>query len=915
MKSTPQRSHVEVYSDGCRIGGAASKQCNLDQEQEQNINMDNNNIISNSSSASTTQHIQTPPLRRSSRRRTIAPIYFRPNNSGKFESGNSSSSNSTTSNYSSSSSPKKVKQGKPYPIYDNSNIINNITTGHKTNNNNNKRHISINEHPCNQENVPPCSSSSSMSTSLTTKVEASTSTSTPTQTTIVPNKTATMSSLSHQSGTSSLDYLDKFQRTLPQIQVHSDTLEKEADKGNKPSLSSLSSSSSSDMNSLCNGVTNLVNVEQGVKKNYASEYFVVTRTKLRRSKRIRKKKEKRNSKNKTFSSPSLSSSLSSSSMSISTASSPPTTSKDRQHEIAILVGQSKKEENEVSVSIQKSDASGIELEEVSEDVATECGKKDDNSLMFMSSIAFDQIDELDENYKHLSNVQVGKGTILSKTKHTEGKNNQMEVVDRRSPTILNDKFDLQLNNTENLVTNVVTSRRRRSLRRRKSLSLPERYRDDNTLLYLKPPSKFHKDIDSPSSSEDSKSSAKEENSKNEPIPIDPGSSSFTPSIKQKIRTRTVKVEQDGKKSSISLEEGHNTSSNNNYTNHNCSSVADKRIKEGGNNEPADIICIQEKASTEPYISNRNMPKKRRRRSSAGLHTGGFISLADIAKIEKEAAIRQKRRSPDSVGIHSDVGKDVGKDEEDSSYCKSDKNEVTDKGGLLTTNASIDTSEAPLNHGNRRKRHNCGDGQVVKGHKADFNENCMIKAHEIKNTITTLLNFEEVLTKVRTSTYLSVSKIFRNTPHNCKIVSFLPSQPCMSARIFSCATILFEKQITHSITDSSEIPLPLLEAFVKAELASLMDTKAEYVRPTKKVHFCSTNNCSIFTPVDTEEGSEKIIEHCISSTYKVLTEINHLRKQGKDGNICALISVLQDIISSNHLLVECSKVRVNESNVT
>ena len=110
-------------------------------------------------------------------------------------------------------------------------------------------------------------------------------------------------------------------------------------------------------------------------------------------------------------------------------------------------------------------------------------------------------------------------------------------------------------------------------------------------------------------------------------------------------------------------------------------------------------------------------------------------------------------------------------------------------------------------------------------------------------------------------------------------------------------------------DSLDTLLPLFRLLVRAELASLTDTQVKHNYHKKKVNFCSIDNSSMITPVDTEKGSEDVIENCISSLHEVLHEAGNLQGKVREGSLNNFISILLSITatSSNPLLEECSKV--------
>jgi hypothetical protein len=96
------------------------------------------------------------------------------------------------------------------------------------------------------------------------------------------------------------------------------------------------------------------------------------------------------------------------------------------------------------------------------------------------------------------------------------------------------------------------------------------------------------------------------------------------------------------------------------------------------------------------------------------------------------------------------------------------------------------------------------------------------------------------------------------------------------------------------------------------MTSLQDTDhtiRNEIGKKKKVCFCSFDNSSIITPVDTEHGSESIIENCISSLHKVLQEIDVVKQKNINEHISVIMVTLAQLSSNakNALLIECVKV--------
>ncbi len=130
---------------------------------------------------------------------------------------------------------------------------------------------------------------------------------------------------------------------------------------------------------------------------------------------------------------------------------------------------------------------------------------------------------------------------------------------------------------------------------------------------------------------------------------------------------------------------------------------------------------------------------------------------------------------------------------------------------------------------------------------------------------------------------------------------------MSARLFACIILIQEQKDKNFDTESL---LPLLRAFVDAEISSLKDTQIKHNISTKKLHFCSTDNSSMITPVDTEEQSEIVIEACIDSFHNILKQCQIFSQKRQLESLRAFIATLQQINATSHnsvCLIECAKV--------
>ena len=132
---------------------------------------------------------------------------------------------------------------------------------------------------------------------------------------------------------------------------------------------------------------------------------------------------------------------------------------------------------------------------------------------------------------------------------------------------------------------------------------------------------------------------------------------------------------------------------------------------------------------------------------------------------------------------------------------------------------------------------------------------------------------------------------------------------MSARLFAC--VLLKQERRDGQFDSNSI-YPLLQAFVNAEMSSLKDTKIAHNFLKKKLHFCSTNNSSMISPVDTEEHSESVIEKCIESYHNILKESQNFSHESESTkSLRAFVTTLQEMNAlwseENSCFEECSKV--------
>lgn len=132
---------------------------------------------------------------------------------------------------------------------------------------------------------------------------------------------------------------------------------------------------------------------------------------------------------------------------------------------------------------------------------------------------------------------------------------------------------------------------------------------------------------------------------------------------------------------------------------------------------------------------------------------------------------------------------------------------------------------------------------------------------------------------------------------------------MSARLFACVILIQKKKDGDFCLDPL---LPLLNAFVNAEISSLQDIQMRHNFKKKKLHFCSIDNSSMITPVDTEEKSVYIIEDCIDSFHNILKEVQDITQELQE-KLKEIVSTLQQIseLPRDHFcFTECAKVSLS-----
>ena len=132
-----------------------------------------------------------------------------------------------------------------------------------------------------------------------------------------------------------------------------------------------------------------------------------------------------------------------------------------------------------------------------------------------------------------------------------------------------------------------------------------------------------------------------------------------------------------------------------------------------------------------------------------------------------------------------------------------------------------------------------------------------------------------------------------------------TQPCASARLFACASIVLETSKAsadgRAKRPASQLKyvLPTLDAFVKAELISLSgddSAKTETTRP-KVLQFSSFDGSATMPPVDRRTGSHSHLEKNIRSLEAVFKEINALAKHASTAKNDAIADEIKECLDA------------------
>eukprot|EP00562_Extubocellulus_spinifer_P006648 CAMPEP_0178533140 /NCGR_PEP_ID=MMETSP0696-20121128/34338_1 /TAXON_ID=265572 /ORGANISM="Extubocellulus spinifer, Strain CCMP396" /LENGTH=1545 /DNA_ID=CAMNT_0020165163 /DNA_START=231 /DNA_END=4866 /DNA_ORIENTATION=+ len=132
-----------------------------------------------------------------------------------------------------------------------------------------------------------------------------------------------------------------------------------------------------------------------------------------------------------------------------------------------------------------------------------------------------------------------------------------------------------------------------------------------------------------------------------------------------------------------------------------------------------------------------------------------------------------------------------------------------------------------------------------------------------------------------------------------------TQPCASARIFACASIVLETSKANADgrakrpASQLKYVLPTLDAFVKAELISLSgddSAKTETTRP-KVLQFSSFDGSATMPPVDRRNGSHSHLEKNIRSLEAVFKEINALAKHASTAKNDAIADEIKECLDA------------------
>ena len=143
------------------------------------------------------------------------------------------------------------------------------------------------------------------------------------------------------------------------------------------------------------------------------------------------------------------------------------------------------------------------------------------------------------------------------------------------------------------------------------------------------------------------------------------------------------------------------------------------------------------------------------------------------------------------------------------------------------------------------------------------------------------------------------------------------QPCVTARLFSCAILKLTRSRGFNIQQNQPL-ISLLRAYVGAELASLQDLDYKNNVRKKKLHFCSFDGSSTINPIDTMVGSNEVIEGCIEKLHNVVQVVDSFvvnkDRESIAASCRAFLSVLEDLRKDAAEIAfhRCSEVRLLDS---
>ena len=150
-----------------------------------------------------------------------------------------------------------------------------------------------------------------------------------------------------------------------------------------------------------------------------------------------------------------------------------------------------------------------------------------------------------------------------------------------------------------------------------------------------------------------------------------------------------------------------------------------------------------------------------------------------------------------------------------------------------------------------------------------------------------------------------------------------TQPCASARLFACASIVLESSKADAggrakrPSDQLRYVLPTLVAFVNAELVSLSgETPSKADTKRKKLHFSSFDGSTTMPPVDRMSGSHSHLEKNILSLETVFKEVDSLAKKASTGKDDAIVEEIKEcldaiIFTMHHIESDAGANMMNE----